>query len=377
MTKAPPFSFSISFLSIIFFISLLFLMPLVLSPVQSAGYDVSVADKDITFNPKAPSSGDTVEINVTVRNVGPTAETVTVAFYHGATMFDYDVKPVVPAVAIAKGYWNTTGLPPGTYKVNVTVSASGDTNNSNNNASISIFLKKMPLPIIVIESLQVYPLIPVDGSSAAINGTVRNDGDANASVEVNFLIDNVSIGKTLLKLDMGNKKNVTFAWDTSSKEGKHEVAITIGTTKKAMPVTVAHKPRAIFEVTKVWISDKRPYTGREVRVYAEVVNIGDDSEDIVVVFKDNTRTYAQSKSKVYAPGENHTVSAAWTAKKGDNVLRVEVQDHPEASNFYTVKPINQGSSACGFSVMAPGMAIIAGCVGVVKLKGPRRQRPAA
>jgi len=369
--KGPQF-FSLSFLAIALFVCSYLLVPL--TPVSATGYDVSISSADVTIDPPLPKSGDVIEITAIVRNTGDNADYVNVTFYLGTTVVDKDLITIVPVKANAKGEWNTTGLSPGTYKINITVSAAHDTNQSNNKASISITLTKRPLAVLVIESLQASPVIPVDGSVVTINATVRNDGDANATINANFFVDNVSIGKDPLVLPFGTKKNVTLAWNTTGKEGNHQLAVTIGSVKKTLQLTVAHKPMAVFEVTYVKISDKAPTEGRDVTISTEVKNIGDASGEVIVVFKDNTKTYATSKPKVFLPGENHTYSATWNAKSGNQVLRVEVQDHPEAQNFLTVKPASQGKSACGFQTIMPGFIVLGGCVGLVRWAGPRKKR---
>ena len=349
-------------------------MLLPFTSVSAAGYDVSIASADVSFDPPTPQTGDIIEITALVRNNGTTAENVNVTFYLGTTVLDKELKPVVPVSATAKGHWNTTGMAPGTYKINITIAAALDTNQTNNKASASITLTKRPTAVLVIESLQASPSAPVEGNVVIINATVRNDGDANATVNANFLVDNVSIGKDPLVLPFGTKKNVSLAWNTTGKEGLHQLAVTVGSVKRTSQLTVAHRPMAVFEVTKVWLSDKAPTEGRDVQVSAEVKNVGDSSGEVIVVFKDNTRTYATSKPKVFLPGENHTYTAKWNARGGNRVLRVEVQDHPEAQNFMTVKPTSQGQSSCGFMTIMPGFIVLGGCVGLARWVGPRKKR---
>jgi hypothetical protein len=368
--KGPQF-FSLSILAIAFFISSSLLFPL--TTVSAAGYDVSIASADVTIYPTLPMTGDIIEITALIRNSGDNAVDVNVTFYLGTTVVDKYLINVVPVSASAKGHWNTTGVNPGTYMINITVVGALDTNQSNNKASASITLTKRPTAVLVIESVQASPSAPVDGNIISINATMRNDGDANATVNADFLVDNVSLGKAPLVLPFGTKKNVTLSWNTTGKEGKHQIAVTVGSIKKTLQLTVAHRPMAVFEVTRVWISDKAPTEGRDYRVSAEIKNVGDEPGEAIVVFKDNTRTYATSKPKVFMPGENHTFSANWNARRGNRVLRVEVQDHPEAQNFMAIKAASQGSSSCGFTIL-PGFIVLGGCVGLVRWVGPRKKR---
>jgi hypothetical protein len=357
----------------------LFFCSIVLSPlgtVQSAGYDVSVSGKDITIHPTSPYAGDLVDITVVVKNNGTTANNVAVAFYFGATLVDNKLLPVVSTSETAIGQWNTTGLGPGTYKINITLVAQGDSNTTNNNASANILLKKKPMSILVIESLRVSPTVLVDGVLAYINGTVRNDGDANATLDANFVVDNGTAVKKPLVISVGETKIVSIEWNTTGKEGNHMAVLTAGPAKKTSYFTVGHRPQAVIEVQKVWISDKKPTEGRPVTVTAEVKNIGDAAEMVIVVFKDNTKTYAKSKPTLFNPGDEHNVSTDWTAGHGAHVLRVEVQGHPEAMNFYMVSPTALAKSTCGLQTIMPGVAIIVGCVGLVRWKGQRRRRMA-
>ena len=336
---------------------------------------MSISSNDIVVPPKA-YAGDLVNISAIIHNSGDNANNVNVSIYNGVKLIDTRVIVTVPTSTLIMSQWNTTGLSPRTYRINITVKATGDTNISNNKAGVNITLLKKPLPIIVIESLQASPSIPVDGSKVTINATVRNDGDANSTVNANFLVDNVSIGTDPLVLPFGTKKNVTMAWNTTGKEGTHQIAVTVGSVKKTQQITVAHKPVAVFEVVKVWISDKAPTEGRDVTVYAEVKNVGDAPGEAIIVFKDNTNTFASSsnKPKVFLPGENQTYHATWSPKSGNQVLRVEVQDHPEAQNFISVKPASAGKSACGFQTIMPGFIVLGGCVGIVRFARPGKRR---
>ncbi len=369
--KRPQFC-SLSILAIALFVCSSLLFPF--TTVSAAGYDLSIASADVTIEPPSPLTGDIVEIAVLVRINGSTAENVNVTYYLGTIIIDKVLKNFVPSSTTAKGHWNTTGMAPGTYKINITIAAALDTNQTNNKATASITLTKRPEAVLVIESLQALPSAPVDGNVMTFNATVRNDGDVDATVNANFLVDNVSIGKDPLVLPLGTKKNVSVAWNTTGKEGKHQVAVTVGSVKRTLQLTVAHRPMAVFEVTYVKISDKAPTEGRDVQVSAEVKNVGDASGEAIVVFKDNTRTYATSKPKEFLPGENHTFTAKWNAKGGNRVLRVEVQDHPEAQNFMTIKPASQGKSSCGFMTIMPGFVVLGGCVGLARWAGPRKKR---
>jgi hypothetical protein len=297
-------------------------------------------------------------------------------FYLGATVVDTKPLSVVPASATAIGQWNTTGLGPGTYKINITVVAQGDSNTTNNNASASILLKKRPMPVLVIESLQVSPTTLVDGALAYINGTVRNDGDANATLNASFVVDNGTAVKKPLVVSVGETKIVSIGWNTTGKEGNHMAVLTVESAKRTSYFTVNHRPQAVIDIDKVWISDKKPTEGRPVTVTAEVKNIGDAAEMVIVVFKDNTKTYAKSKPTLFNPGDVLNISADWTAGHGAHVLRVEVQGHPEAMNFYMVSPAALAKSTCGLQTIMPGVAILVGCVGLVRWKGPRRGRKA-
>jgi len=372
--QAPSFSFSLAVIAIALLFCSIILLPL--GTVQSAGYDVSISGKDITVHPTSPYAGDLVDITVIVMNNGTAANNVNVWFYLGATVVDTRPLSVVQASAAAIGQWNTTGLGPGTYKINVTVVAQGDSNTTNNNASASILLRKRPMPVLVIVSLQVAPTTLVEGVLAYINGTIRNDGDANATLDASFVVDNATTVKKPLVISIGETKVVGIEWNATGKEGNHMAVLTVGSAKRTSYFTVGHRAQAVIDVHKVWISDRKPTEGRPVTVTAEVKNIGDASEMLIVVFKDNTKTYAKSKPTLFNPGDVHNVSVDWTAGSGAHVLRVEVQGHPEAMNFYTVSPTPLAKSTCGFQTIMPGVAIIVGCVGLVRWKGQRRRRMA-
>lgn len=358
----------------------LFISILILSPfafpfnVTAQGCDVSVSTDDIAFDPATPNVGDEIEISVVVRNSGDTAENVAVAFYLGDELIDNDFKPVVPASATAFGTWDTTGLTPGDYTITVKAVAQDDTNRSNNNASKTVTLSKRPEAIIKIKSLSVPSTDIMDGDLVEIMATIANVGDANATVAVDFEIGQVKLGSTMLALDPNQTKNALQSWDTTGYEGDQNVTVRVGNVTKTLKVTVGHMPEAAFEVERVWMTDKEPLEKTTVRVYASIKNVGDAPAEIVVVFKANTKSFAKTKPRTYAAGENRTVYADWTATKGKRVIRVEVEGYPDATNHFTANVQDSSNRGCAFSVAFIGVALAVGGVGLVryKRKGKRR-----
>lgn len=368
----PSLSFIIFSL---FLFTTLFVPVSLMDTVQGQGYDVSVSDGDVSIDPAEPYAGDLVRISVVVRNKGATAENVAVAFYLGGELVDSHMSAVVPTSATAIGDWNTTGLAPGDYTINITAVAQGDTNSSNNNASVVITLEKRPEAVITIEGLEVVPKDVVDGDVVEVVGRVRNSGDIDTTRDAVFLVDGVTLEVKDLVLAKGDVKNVTAQWDTTGLEGEHEVALNVADKMESVMVTVGHRPVPFMVVERVWLDSEEPVEKTKVKVYAEVRNIGDEvATDVVVVFKDNVKTFAKTKARTYAANESHIVTVEWTAKTGKRVIRVEVEGYPDAVNHDAVEGVPLSARGCGYQVAFIGAAVVVGGVGLVRYKRKKRRR---
>jgi hypothetical protein len=353
---------------------LLLVMALVPGIAHGQNPDVSVATEDITFDPQEPFVGDEVIITVVIRNSGDPADNVGIGFYLGTDLIGNDLKPVVPASATSSVTWNTSGLDPGDHEVTIKLSASGDTNTTNDSASKTITFKKKPVAVIVINSIVSNPSSPVDGDVANITAELENIGDADAQLNVDFSVDSVDLGRKVLILPKGSKKTAQMSWDTDGKEGVNNITVTAGDAKKTVQVTVKHKPRPDFIVKRVWVSDNEPLEKTKIKIKAEVWNAGDAAETVTIVFKDNVRTIGSKKDVLFQPNETKTIEIDWTARKGERVLRVEVEGYPEATNHETVDVVDLQSRGCGYSVGFVGVAMVVGCVGLVGWKKKKRRQ---
>jgi len=345
----------------------------VLVPAQGVDPDVSISPDDISFDPSDPFVGDEVIIKAVIRNSGGHANDVSVFFKLGNETIDVSVKPDVPASATAFGQWDTTGLSEGEYIITVKVVAQGDTNTTNDIASKVINLTRKPEAKLTITSLTVTPDTFVDGDLVEVTAEVENTGDADTTLDVKFDVEGTELGNKTLVLPKGSKKKANVTWDTDGMEGDQNLTVTAGAATKTLKVTVDHRPVAKFVVEKVWLSENEPLEKARVKVHTTITNQGDAPEIVTVVFKDNINLIEQKKDVTFLPYETKNLSAEWQAVKGTRVIRVEVDGHPDAVNFKEVDVIPITSRGCGRSIMALVLALVVGCVGLVKWKGKKRK----
>jgi len=178
-------------------------------------HDVAIIDLEV---PTLAHLGDTIPINVTVKNEGDYEEKVNITvryygIYNSSTIGSENVTLTQGQNKTANFTWSTTGLMPGFYTIKANASIPGDDDLGDNFVSDSVFLRTHDVKVTSITA----PSHGYRNSSVPISVTVRNEGQYREAVNVTLQYDTVLIGfNDTIELGMGSNITVSFTWYTTS-----------------------------------------------------------------------------------------------------------------------------------------------------------------
>jgi len=187
-------------------------------------HDVNVIDLEFS----SPAHlGDTVPINVTVKNEGDYTEVanVTIRYVgaHNSSIIDYEIMELTQGQSKTANFtWSTTGVMPGIYQIKaeatVLVSATNptgiDDDLGDNLVTDGLILRAHDVKVTSIAA----PSHGYANSSVSIDVTVKNEGYGfREAVNVTLEYDSVLIGfNDTIDLPMGSSITVSFTWYTTS-----------------------------------------------------------------------------------------------------------------------------------------------------------------
>jgi parallel beta-helix repeat protein len=189
-----------------------------------------IAILDVSVSPTTIVAGETVTINVTVKNEGNDFESFIVTVYYDDTpIASQAVTNMFPnQETVLTFYWDTTDMPRGTYTVKAEASTvPGEINTEDNlyiNGQVEILWHDVAVVEVVPSRDWVY-----QGHSVNITVTVINKGDFTETVTITVYYNitaNKIIGIQLITLLSEENQTITFTWDTDDVPYCHNYTIT-------------------------------------------------------------------------------------------------------------------------------------------------------
>jgi len=171
---------------------LTFLMDSTLSKVQVNTYgceikwigilrDVGITD--VTVTPSEVSVGETVRLDINVKNLGTESETFTLQiFYNETLLYEEDYSIESGASKVIFYYWNTSGVQPGVYTITAKVLLPEDANPENNvftDVTLTIRAVKKP----PVASFVYTPYSPIVGETVEFDASESYDPDGGEITE--------------------------------------------------------------------------------------------------------------------------------------------------------------------------------------------------
>lgn len=200
-------------------------------PVTDTGHTdttVTAIVRDVAATGQTPSStivpqGDTVAIQVTVKNFGNVSETFNVTCYYDSTQIG-----VMRIYNLGAGSqttvtfaWDTTGVPTGTYSIKAKADSNNEIDESNeaNNLCTSPVTVKVVIHDVAIISQTPSPTTVVKGESVTIAVVVKNEGTEPETFTVSCYYNETLLEtKTVTNLQPNTQTTLSFLWNTLSAQ---------------------------------------------------------------------------------------------------------------------------------------------------------------
>jgi hypothetical protein len=159
--------------------------------------------------------GELVPINVTVANLGKSAEVANVTIRYDTTYIDsQNVTLAVGASETVSFSWNTTGVAQGNHTINATATIDDDGDLTDNWKNTPILIAKHD---VAVEDISPPPSTQVIvGELVTISVGVKNHGGYTETFQVNVTYDTGTIGEPQqVQLDPNKYDKIHFTWNTT------------------------------------------------------------------------------------------------------------------------------------------------------------------
>jgi hypothetical protein len=181
--------------------------------------------RDVTASSQIPSStvvsqGDTIAIQVTVKNLGNISETFDVAcYYDGSQIGVLRIYNLGAGSQTTVSFaWDTTSVSPGTYSITAKADSSDEIAESNeaNNVCMSPATVKIVIHDVAIISQTPSPSTVVQGQIVVIEVVVRNEGTEPETFSVSCYYNETLLEiKTVTNLQPSTTETLDFVWNTT------------------------------------------------------------------------------------------------------------------------------------------------------------------
>lgn len=173
--------------------------------------------------PSSATTGDSVEIETILVNLGDLVETINVTAYYNNTAFHEvnNVTLIRHQGSILNFLWNTTGIPSGTYTIKIEASQVPNESNIWNNVNYAVVTLTSAISTTVhdieVSDVKVSPIVAKAGDLITVEITTSNKGTATESFNVTASYDSKTIGiVSLANVPPGENRSIKFVWDTST-----------------------------------------------------------------------------------------------------------------------------------------------------------------
>jgi hypothetical protein len=206
-------------------------LPTDTTPADNTFYDGTVQVKakpthDIAILNVQPSTntayiGDTIDITVTVKNLGDTPENFNITAYYNSTKIQtIQVNNLQPqAYQTLTFHWNTQDTTTGNYTISATATPiTGEENLENNNytdGTIQIKAKPTTHDIAVLNVIPWSRLVSI-GDTLNVNVTIKNNGTQTESFDITLYYDQtLAMTIHVNNLAADTETIITFNWNTA------------------------------------------------------------------------------------------------------------------------------------------------------------------
>jgi hypothetical protein len=259
--------------------------------------------------------GELVPINVTVANIGKSAEVANVTIRYDTTYIDsQNVTLAVGASETVSFSWNTTDVPQSPYTINATATIEGDLDLQDNKNTTTILLVEQDVTVVNV----IAPDVAVPGELVPINVTVANIGKSAEVANVTIRYDTTYIDSQNVTLAVGASETVSFSWNTTGvAQGNHTINATatidddgdLTDNRKNTPILIAKHDVAVEDISPP--PSTQVIVGELVTISVGVKNHGGYTETFQVNVTYDTGTIGEPQQAQLDPNKYDKIHFTW------------------------------------------------------------------
>lgn len=191
-----------------------------------------LAVTNVVASPTSVPAGESVSVNVTVRNLGNFTETFNATAYYDSTSIGTRTGLTVEAGVdkVATITWDTTGVAMGSYAIKAEVKIAGVENDTTNNVLTDGTVTIELVHDVAVTDVAVSPLSVASGGKIFVNVTVTNKGSTTETFDVTLSYDSTVVEtETVTGLVPGASETLNFVWETKDVAvGDYELTVKAG-----------------------------------------------------------------------------------------------------------------------------------------------------
>lgn len=183
-------------------------------------------------SPTSVPAGESVSVNMTVRNLGNFTEIFNATAYYDSTAIgtrtDLTVEAGVDKVVTIT--WDTTGVAMGSYAIKAEVKIAAMENDTTNNVLTDGTVTIELVHDVAVTDVAVSPLSVASGGKIFVNVTVMNKGSITETFAVTLSYDSTVVDtETVMDLVPGASEILNFVWETKDVSvGDYELTVKAG-----------------------------------------------------------------------------------------------------------------------------------------------------
>jgi len=186
----------------------------------------NIAITGVTANPTTVIRGKTVNINVTIQNIGNMDENITVSVSYDTTLIETKtgITLTVGESKTLNFTWNTpANIALKTYTIKAEAQIPEDTDTTDNTETLQVTVAIHDITVVSVTASKTEVVV---GDSVVITVVVKNQGNFTESFSVTAKYGDNPIGTPINvnKLAKGQSETVTFTWNTTGvSSGKYKI----------------------------------------------------------------------------------------------------------------------------------------------------------
>jgi KaiC/GvpD/RAD55 family RecA-like ATPase len=304
--------------------------------------DIRVSN--ITLSSTNIYSGETVTINVTVKNEGGTTETFNVTIYANNTEIQKQtVSNLIPDTSETLSFvWNTTEIQSGSYVIKAVADILPDEEDTADNTYVNGHVTISDIRDVAIIDVRISPENVIVGQNVNITVIVKNEGSVSENFNVTTFYNSTVIKtETVTNLDPDAERTLYIIWNTTGvSAGNYTIKAEVSGVPDEIDTTDNIFVDGILDVSMIYIHDvavvsvtpsvDEAYIGQIIKISVVVKNEGTVAETFNVTAYFNETVIETRKVSDLAPSEERSLVFYWNttglAENSRYIIKVVVSE---------------------------------------------------